>query len=162
MSIVIQEKLYTQRTDYSQEILYTQEMMFDELIDTISQHKAMILNREAPEDMVKMYDLLRVGSRNQQSHYINNQVHIDFASQIIPDFLRESSMFTYNKIAFDHSNNEILVWIELKDDDWESEKGFILAAAKVNAKFNKYGYDITITFVEESDGLSVPSHYHEI
>jgi hypothetical protein len=145
-----------------QEKLYTQEMMFDELIVTISEHKAMILDKKAPADLVKLYDIFRVGSRNQQGSFITNQIHIDFAGQIIPAFLRETSDFTYNKIAFDYSNNEILVWAELKDDDWESEKGFILAAAKVNANFNKFGYDITITFVEESDGLPVPNHYHEI
>ncbi len=145
-----------------QENIYTQEHMFDQLIGKISEHKAMILDKKAPPDLVHFYNLVRVGTQTELSSHLANAVQQDFLSRIIPAFISEIADIPHNKIAFDYSNNEILVWVELKDDDWDSEKGFILAAAKINADYHQYNYDITITFVEESDGLDVPNHYHQI
>lgn len=145
-----------------QEKIYTTELMFDNLIGKISEHKAMILDRKAPSDLVNFYNLIRVGTEDELNSHLANRVQQDFLSRIIPTFISEIADLSYNKIAFDYSNNEILVWVELKDDDWASESAFILAAAKVNAEYYKFGYDITITFVEESDKLDIPNHYHQI
>jgi hypothetical protein len=34
-----------------------------------------------------------------------------------------------------------------------------MAEADVNAKYHKFGYDLTSTILESNDNLSIPGHY---
>jgi len=73
-------------------------------------------------------------------------------------FLKESDV-KFSKMALDLSDSKILAWLELFDDDEKSEDNLIISEAKVNAEFEKYGFKISTTYVEESDKLNIPPHY---
>ena len=62
-------------------------------------------------------------------------------------------------MALDLSDSKILAWVELFDDDEESEDNLIISEAKVNAEFEKFGFKISTTYVEVCDKLNVPPHY---
>jgi hypothetical protein len=66
------------------------------------------------------------------------------------------------KLGLELSNSKVLVWAEIYDNDDETEKALILAQAKVNARYSKFGFAISSTIVEECDQLAVPNHYHNV
>ena len=87
---------------------------------------------------------------NANQHFIKN---------VIVEYLQEISKKLPIRLAFDLDDSEVLVWAEINDDDEEMENFLLLAEAKVNANYHKYGYDLTSTIVEVRDGLSIPNHY---
>lgn len=66
------------------------------------------------------------------------------------------------KLAFDMSDSKVLVWAQIKDDDEQVEKSLILSAAIINYEFEKYGFHISTTIVEEEDSLEIPTHYKSV
>lgn len=67
-----------------------------------------------------------------------------------------------SRLAFDLSDSKILVWAEIENDDEQAEDKLILAAAKVNSLFFDYGFHLSSTIVEKSDGLAIPKQYKEV
>jgi len=67
-----------------------------------------------------------------------------------------------DKLAFELSNYKVLVWAEIDMDDEKTERELIIAEAKINAKYSKYGLYISTTIVENQDSLEVPPHYQEL
>ena len=69
----------------------------------------------------------------------------------------------FTRLAFDLTNDKVLVWAEIDEDDISTEGNIVLAAAETNAKFyENTGICIESTIVENSDGLDVPRHYTEL
>ena len=64
-----------------------------------------------------------------------------------------------DKIAFDFSDYELLVWVEIKEGDEESENILYDIEAKINSSYHDKGYDVVTTIVEDTDNLKIPSHY---
>lgn len=84
-----------------------------------------------------------------------------FIRRILTEYL---SILTENnnlplKLAFGISDNKILVWSEIEDDDEQTEDAILLAEAKINAQYHSKGIFISSIVVEKSDNLPVPPHY---
>jgi hypothetical protein len=135
---------------------------FSNFMDMVSTYKAMYKDKTMPKDLASLYNTLMVGTQNEVAFQSKNLTQAHFVPTIISKYLELIESNFPQQLAFAHNDNEILVWAELKDDDWTTESALILAAAKVNAEFHKFGYDITTTFVEECDNLSIPNHYKPI
>ena len=81
--------------------------------------------------------------------------------------VRDLVKFKENKdkilnIAINLSNTKVSVWAVTNDDDEVSAKKIIIAEAKVNAKYFKYGFYIDAMIMEKSDNYPVPNHYQKL
>ena len=150
----------TATTPYTDEVLYTQDAWFNGFVSQLRQHQAQIKDKTLSQSLTLLYNTLFVGNANELAHLAKKQSQSHFVPTILTkyiDTIQDSNL--PEQLAFAYNDNEILVWAELKDDDWDTEKSLILAEAKVNAEFHKFGYDITTTFVETGDNLPIPNHY---
>jgi hypothetical protein len=48
------------------------------------------------------------------------------------------------------------------ENDEITENAFILSEAKINQEFAQYGFYISSTLVETTDGFKVPNQYQEV
>jgi hypothetical protein len=132
---------------------------FDEFIAAIRTHQLQLETNTATEELKKMYDVIIRGSDNDLAVLSKVSANQHFIKKVIVEYLREVSKQMPIKLAFDLDDSEVLVWAEIKDDDDEMENFLLLAEAKVNSIYHKYGYDLTSTIVEVRDKLSIPNHY---
>lgn len=86
-----------------------------------------------------------------------------YFSEIIVDFFtvlfQEKQSDVPFKIAMDYKDREVRMWLEIPDEDEILEDNIYLSEAKVNYKFESSGYGMSVTVVEKSDCINVPSHY---
>lgn len=138
-----------------------EEKWFDELLTTRSAHRLMLETNTAKPELRSFYnqlmgenaDVLAQQSRElAQRHFITCML-IEYLQQLRTAGIQSQSL------AFDLNNHEVLVWAVIPGDDEAMEQALILAGARVNAKYHPFGFDLTSTFVEETDGLPVPSHF---
>lgn len=92
------------------------------------------------------------------------QSSLHFLGQLIIDYVNElkERQVEPRQLAMDMSDASVLVWAEINDDDEPTEDQLRLAQAKINARYNQYGFYLTSTIVEQSDCLPIPSHYQSI
>ncbi len=135
---------------------------FNELISSIEMDKFLITEDLASEETKAFYKAMMSENMTDVLRHTRVASTMHFIEKMIVDFLKEikSRGIKYNKLALDMSNSKILAWVELKDNDEESEDELIMAEAKINAKYHNDGFHISTTIVEELDKLNVPSHYH--
>lgn len=87
---------------------------------------------------------------------------LNYVAQILFEYLELIKELVIPKLHAHYNNAEILIWAELKDEDWETKKKLIIAEAKINGKYHEYGFTMTSTFLEESDRHPVPAHYRSL
>lgn len=144
---------------YQTERLLTHDDWFNGIIAKLREDQSMINDNSAPDDVKKLYNTFLAGTTDEIIHQGKRMSHSYFVTNIVAKFVQLIQEFMPEQLAFAYSDSEVLVWAELKNDDWDTERKLILAAAKVNAEYHKFGYDITNVFVEECDNLSIPNHY---
>ena len=88
--------------------------------------------------------------------YILKNMLVDYFAEITKRKINTIS------IAFNYTNSGLLVWAVINDDDEKSEDNLLLSAAKINAKYNKYGFSVSSTILEKSDNYPIPEHYKTI
>jgi hypothetical protein len=135
------------------------EAWFDEFIAIIRTHQLQLDTNTAPEGLKHMYDVFISGSDTQLAEISKMNANQHFIKKIIVSYLKEVENNMPIKLAFDLDDSEVLVWAEIQDDKDEMEDFLLLAEATVNAKYHKYGYDLTSTIVERRDNLTIPNHY---
>ncbi len=135
---------------------------FDSFIGTLRAHEMQLETQTATPQMQSMYQNLLSGNVENVVLAGKQQAKEFFVTKIIVEYVTEIQSIPLTKLAFDHNDSEVLVWIQISDDDTESENKLILAEAKVNAKYHDFGYHICSVIVETSDELPVPNHYQII
>ena len=140
------------------------EIWFDEFIGNLRAHEVMIQTGTAPKNMEDFYKTMITGSDNQIQAISREISSRHFLTLIITEFLSEiqSVKDKILNIAINLSNTKVSVWAVTNDDDEESAKKIILAEAKVNAKYYKYGFYIDSMIMEKSDNYPVPNHYQKL
>lgn len=141
------------------EKLLTHDDWFDGIVARIKDLQLMFANNTIPKDARKMINTFLVGDGNDIAYQgkVMSQQH--FVQSIISEYVQLIQDYKPLQMAFSFTDNEVLVWAEIKEDDWDTEKSLIMAAAKINVKYHAYGYDMTTVFVEEQDSLPIPNHY---
>lgn len=116
------------------------------------------------EDKKKFYDALIANDRNFMHSYARNASSAFFITSMVEAYFKELSKVNTkpSKIALELSNSKILVWAEIMEDDELMEDALILTEAKINSIFSEFGFHISSTIVENSDGLEVPKHYKNV
>lgn len=113
----------------------------------------------------KFYDALIANDRDFMHSYARNASSAFFITNMVEAYLKELTNKTSkkpSKLALELSNSKILVWAEINENDEAMEDALILAEAKINSIFSKYGFHISSTIVENCDGLEVPKHYKSV
>jgi ribosomal protein L16 Arg81 hydroxylase len=135
---------------------------FDSFIGTLRAHEMQLETQTATPQVQSLYQNLLSGNVENVVLAGKQQAKEFFVTKIIVDYFTEIQNISLAKLAFDHNDSEVLVWIQISDNDFESENKLILAEAKVNARYHEFGYHICSVIVETSDQLPIPNHYKVI
>jgi hypothetical protein len=144
---------------HTEERLYTHNDWFNDIIAQLREHQSKMNDKTMPKDMASLYNTFMVGTTNEIFHQSRKLSQAYFVTQILEKYINLIQKNLPVQMAFAYNDSEILVWAELKEDDWATEQALILAAAQINAEFHRFSYDITTTFVESCDMLPIPNHY---
>ena len=138
-----------------------ESIWFNQLVNDIRVDEQLLANDLMPESKKKMYDDMISGNVDEVVKSINETASKFYITNLLRDYISELITYeaNYKQMGLELSNKKILVWAELFDDDFASEKKFILAQAKVNAKYCDFGFSVSSTIIEESDELIIPNHY---
>jgi len=135
------------------------EQWFDKLVATIRIHELELETNTASTEIKEFYNNVIKGNDNEMAFFGKNLSQKHFVSKIILDYV---SIFGKNlplKLAFDYNDSAVLVWAEIEEDNFQVEKELILAEARINANYHKYGFAMSSTIVEDCDNLVIPNHY---
>lgn len=140
------------------------ESWFDEMVANLRYDQALYENDILEKDKKDVYDTMMSGNHEQLSDLGRQYSSTYFISKIVEAYFKElvKAESKPNKIALELSHSQILVWAEILEDDEIMENALILAEAKINAYFSKYGFNISSTIVEDSDCLKIPDHYKSV
>jgi hypothetical protein len=142
-----------------EERLLTPDDWFNDIVAKLREHQVQLRDKTLSKDIELFYNTFLVGNQNEIASLNKKLSQQHFVYQIITKYVSLIGEIMPEQLAFSFNDSEILVWAELKNDDWNSEKALIMSAAAINSEYHRLGYDITTTFVEERDGLDIPQHY---
>ena len=138
------------------------EPWFDDLVATLRGHQVQLEAGVASEATASLYQQLMAGDGQGLMHANRQMTQRFFVSNILVDYYQQLADVALPKLAFYHTDSEVLVWAEIADDDLVAERRLILAEAFVNNTHHKFGFDVTTTIVECRDELPVPNHYRQV
>ncbi|MDR3695656.1 hypothetical protein [Mucilaginibacter sp.] len=155
------EKQLNQITDPKRE---KRDAWFDGILNHLITDKMMLDTGVAPTQTQELYQTYIHGNPYEITKSIRDTTTQFFIQNLVQFYFKELTSYSIKpqRLAFDFSDAKILVWAQIADEDESSENALILSEAKANSKFSDNGFFVTTTIVEESDKLSVPSHYHEV
>lgn len=137
---------------------------FDNLVDELRVDQLMIKADVLESHEKSMYDAMISDNQEYIHDYARKASSMFFFKSLVSSYIAELTDRKAQpiKLALDLSNSKLLVWAVINDDDETTENALILAAAKVNSDYGKYGFHISSTIVENSDNLPLPKHYRAI
>jgi hypothetical protein len=137
---------------------------FDDFMAQLAADQLQLETNTATPEKEAFYKQMASGNADETNQMSRAQSSMYFIKNLIIAYIKElhARKRMPAKLAMDLSDAKVLVWAEIKDDDEATEDAMRLAEAKINAQFMNYGFHLSSTIVEESDFLSVPSHYQVI
>lgn len=117
-----------------------------------------------PTKQKHMYNTFANGSAAEINALGRNTSTVFFIGGILNEYVEivKAKKIQLCKLAFDFSDSKVLVWAEVAEDDETSMDQLILAEAKINANYSKYGFHLSTTVVETSDNMPIPIPYKEV
>ena len=141
----LDDKWFDTFISYLNSVIRTDQLLIE--TDTASNEIKKFYQAACEQD----YDYLA------QQNRLVTQKH--FVTKIILEFVSIIKNIIPIKLAFDYEDAEVLVWVEIKNDDEETEIELFKAKATINAKYHPLGYDISIMIIQEGDNFPIPNHY---
>ncbi len=140
------------------------EAWFDSMVANLRYDQTLFENEILEGNKKKVYDAMISGDEDFIHNYARQTSSTFFITNMVEAYFKEliKTKAKPSKIALELSNSKILVWAEIVEDDELMEDALILAEAKINAFFSKYGFHISSTIVDDSDSLEVPEHYRNV
>jgi len=135
---------------------------FNTLIEDIELLQLKLETGIASKEVKRIVDTLRGGDPTEIYRLNAEVAQKFFIAEIIQDYLKIIRQTTLKKLAFAPNNSQLLVWVEIEDDDEQTERDIIIAEAKINAKYHPHGWTVDTTIVETTDQISVPANYKTI
>lgn len=136
---------------------------FGEYIHSLELKKLQYEGDMMPEEEKKMMENIANQDIEELMGGVVSKAQIFYFKKIINAFLRDLILKRKanipKKLAFDHKGQQVMIWVEIPDNSEDQEDKIFLAEAKVNAMFDQTGFSLSVTVVETSDCLEVPSHY---
>lgn len=140
------------------------DVWFEEFINSLKVDKLQLQTKTVSKRKEKIYSSFINGNPTDvitEMRKTSSQYFIELIIKRYVTELKERKVVS-NHLAFNLSDAKVLVWANIKEDDEDAENGLILAEAKINSEFSKYGFHISSTIVEDSDHLSTPPQYKSI
>lgn len=142
------------------------EEWFSNFINEINDHiiadKKELESGDASKAKREYYNSLITGDFVKTLSIMRNDTSSLLIKNIVVNYLnklKEHNIFPL-KLAFDLSNNKILVWAEINEDDESAELSLIKVESIINGEFfDKTKIYLDSIIVETSDHLTVPPHY---
>lgn len=97
-------------------------------------------------------DIVMYGRQMGSEYFLKNLV-FDYVTETVKMDCKPK------KLAFFHTSSRLLVWAEINDNDEPTEDKLLLAEAKVNAKYHRFGFHVSSTILEKCDEFKVPDQY---
>lgn len=140
------------------------EAWFDGMVANLRYDQALLENDILEKSKLETYKVLMSGDHEKMFYLGRETSSMYFITNMVENYFKElvKAQSEPSKIALELSDSKILVWAEIKDGDETMEDALILAEAKTNAYYSKYGFHISSTIVEDSDCLEIPKHYKSI
>lgn len=138
---------------------------FDGMVVNLSLDEQLHKNDILDNNKKEFYDNMISGDQIKIHDYALNAASQYFIGNLLNDYIQElAGRFKKlpKKLGLELSHGKILVWAEIINNDDETENALILAQAKVNSKYEKHGFHISSTIVEEIDNLELPKHYTQV
>lgn len=135
------------------------EQWFDELVGLIRTHEVELETNTATNEVKEFYNNAIQGNIDDMVLFNKKLSQKHFVAKIIWDYINILGKQLPLKLAFDYNDSSVLVWAEIAENNFEVEKRIILAEAKINANYHKYGFAMSSTIVENCDNLKIPNHY---
>lgn len=141
------------------------DIWFENYINTIKAHKLIYETKGVNSDNInELYDTMIHGTDSQILLFGQELMQQTLIKKMVADYIIElkERKIDYSNLYIDYNNSGLLTWFVINENDFETEKQIILAAAKVNVKYYDYEYSISNSIVEESDNIKVPKHYQTL
>lgn len=140
------------------------ENWFDALFNELEVDKFLLKEDLASEETKRTYNILMSNNQNDVFRLTRDTSSMYFIQNMIIDYFREikKSKVSLNQLAFDLGNSKLLTWAEIETGDEASEDKLIMAEARINAKYDEYGFHLTTTIIEQCDNIPVPTHYNSV
>lgn len=137
---------------------------FDDMVANLRVDQLLIQSDALEKQRKSVYEAMISGNDDFMHDYARKSSSAFFIKNLISSYFIEivERQIMPKKLALDLSNSKVLVWAEIENDDEKTEEGLILAAAKINNDFSKYGFHVSSTIVEVDDQISTPKHYREV
>ena len=134
---------------------------FENLIDDIKVDQLMMETDSAPEHKRKFYTAASTGDDRYLASTTRQASSMFYLRKLIDGYFGElvARKKFPSVLALSLSDSKILVWAQIKNSDYATEKALILSEAKANSEYFDDGFYITSTIVEEEDMLPVPTGY---
>lgn len=146
------------------ESVYGIKEWFDNFIASLRSDQIQLESNIATKDKKNLYAIMMEGDEDKIA--LSSRIHtsMHFIKRLLLNYLKNIYKDEINtiKLAFNLSDSKIHVWAEINDDDEKTEDYLLLLEARLNAEFEQFGICISSTIVEESDFLSIPSHYQNL
>lgn len=139
---------------------------FDDFISqisaTIKSHKLMIETDIASKEIKSFYNAIFNNNTIELAAISIKTGTVQLVQFLVIQYLEKigDNINQALNISLYFSNEGILVWVVLPDDREDIEDIFWSAQLKVNGEYGDKGIFISSTIVEESDNISIPSHYN--
>jgi len=140
------------------------DQWFETMIGSIKVDQLQLQTNTATAEKTRIYDNIIEGRHSEMFSDMRNISSQFFIEELVKEYLTELNKrkVATENLAFELSDAKVLVWAEIEDLDEKSEDGLILAEAKTNALFSRYGFHISSTIIEKGDNISSPPHYSSI
>jgi hypothetical protein len=138
---------------------------FDSYIADVRIDQLLLQSGAMNEEKQEIYKAMINKDLDSMHNYARKSSSMFFLEKLISSYFIE--LFSVRKaqptkLALQLFNSKILVWAEVMEDDEITENAFILSEAKINQEFAQYGFYISSTLVETTDGFKVPNQYQEV
>ena len=134
---------------------------FENLIGDIRVDQLQIQTGTANPEKSKFYELAMAGDTDGILKSLRKDTNQHFINIIVKNFMFEitNKKALPKKLAFSLSPSTILVWVEIADNDENTEDEILLAESRVNSLAKNYDFNLDTMIVEESDKINIPPHY---
>gem|GEM_PF-952050 len=140
------------------------EPWFNEFVASIRSHQVQLESGIAPDHMKEFYNSVISGDLFHALKTTRGSTTEFFVKNIVRQFVDDYIAKKINAIvvALSHSDSEVRIWAVTDDNDYATENMLFDSEASINAKFHQYGFYFSVTIVEASDGIAVPSNFQII
>jgi hypothetical protein len=138
---------------------------FDNVVHNLRFDEQLYQNDIMPDERKEVLDNMISGNQPAVHGYVRQISTQYFIENLLNEYINEL-LGVYKKspkkLGLELSDSKILVWAEIKAEDEAAENALILSQAKVNSKYEQYGFHISSTIVDENDNLEIPNHYTKV